>query len=193
PRERLPQASPDVECRREPEEPLRLGDVSLRMKNIARTERPMQGLADREARMAFPYEVAQRVVELEQRSAPPQCDVVNLTLRLGSGDTRREQVRLNDVGDMAEIARGAAITVDVHLLAAKHCVYPGGYYRRVRTVGILAPPEHVEVTKADSRQTVAATEYVGIELIDELAYCIRRQRTADHVLDLRQLRVVAVG
>ena len=68
----------------------------------------------------------------------------------GVGRGRGEQVRLHDVVDVAEVAAVRAVAEDHARLAADRASRdPARDHGRVRAVGILAAPEHVEVAQAD--------------------------------------------
>ena len=127
-------------------------------------------------------------------SAAADRHVVDLVDRLGGvGHGAASRLACTTLCDVAEVARGLAVAVDAHRLAAQHRGDPARDHRGIGAVRILARAEHVEVAQADRSHAVAAAEHVGVQLVDVLGHRIRRQRPADQVLDLRQAGMVAVG
>ena len=91
--------------------------------------------AARRAAAAGAARAAPRIISNSsfERGHVAHGDVVGLVhrLRILHGE-RREQVGLHDVVDVAEVARGLAVAVDVGGLAAQHRADPGRDHRRRR-------------------------------------------------------------
>ena len=84
-------------------------------------------------------------------SAPADRDVVHLVHRRGVRRRRgREQVRLHDVVDVAEVARRLAVAVDRRPARRAASRDPARNHRRVRALRILPRAEHVEVAQPDA-------------------------------------------
>ena len=104
-----------------------------------------------------------------------------------------QQVGLHSVVHEAEVAAGLAIAIDAHGLALDHRRRPFWDHRRVGAVGVLARPEDIEVAQADGLEAVGAGEHAGVQFVDVLGHRVGRERVADLVLYLGQVRVVPVG
>lgn len=74
------------------------------------------------------------------------------------------------------------------IIAAIHFRDHGG----VRTVGILARTEHIEITQAHTAKAISTREHIAVQFIDEFRDGIRRQGFADLVLLLRQVGMIAI-
>lgn len=105
----------------------------------------------------------------------------------------RQQVSLHRVVHKAEIPAGLTVTVDAYRITLDHRRRPFGDHRRVGTVGVLAGTEDIEVAQADGLEAVGAGEHAGVQLVDVLGHRVGRERVADLVFHLGQVRVVAVG
>ena len=117
--------------------------------------------------------------QLVQRRAIADRDVVDLVdgVRILGGGGK--QVGLDGVVDVAEVAAGFAVAVDIDRLVLDHAGDPLRDDRGIGAVGILAAAEDVEVAQADGLQAIAAAEHVGIQLVDQLGHRVGRQRLAD--------------
>ena len=135
------------------------------------------GAGDRAARPS--RSSANRVV---QRGAVADGDVVDLVARLGAFAGGGQQVGLDGVGDVAEVAAGFAVAVDVDRLALEQRGSPLGDHGGVGAVGVLAGAEDVEVAQADGCEAVAAGEDVGVEFVDVLGDGVGAERLADACL-----------
>ncbi len=151
------------------------------------------------------------LIQLIERGAVADCDVIDL---VDGGRERRhglprfarndgggrgcghgggEQIGLDGVVDVAEIAAGFAVAVDEDGLALDHAGDPLRYDGCVGAIGVLARAKDVEVAQADGFEAIGAGEDVGVDLVDQLSDGVGRQRLADVVFDLGQRRMVAVG
>jgi hypothetical protein len=72
-------------------------------------------------------------------------DIVRATSCALVGHGRGEQIRLNDIRDIAEVTRRLAVPENAAALVSQETRNPTGDHRGVRPGGILAPPENVEV------------------------------------------------
>ena len=132
------------------------------------------------------------IEEFVQGGALAEGHVVDLVAGLVLSEAG-EEVGLHDVVDVAEVAAGLAVAVDVDGLATDEAGEPLGYDGRIGAEGILALAEDVEVAQAHGGEAVAAGKHVGIEFVDVLGHRVGREGMAYLVLDLGQLRGVAVG
>ena len=120
------------------------------------------------------------------------CDVVRLTSCVDIFNRRRQQVGLNDVGDIAEISSGFSVTEDPATLASQQARDPARDYRRICSGRILTSPEHIEVAQADRLESVAHLERNGIRFVRRLARRVRRQRATQPLLYLRIVWSISV-
>src|ERR1700682_6682400 len=127
-----------------------------------------------------------------ERYPAARRDVIALPRRAFGTGRRREQVRLNDVADVAEIARRLPVAVDGDRYAGEHRCRPPWNHRRVRALGILSRTEHVEVSQSHARGSIAAIEDLGVELVEVLGDRIRRERQPDFIFDFWESGMVAV-
>ena len=104
-----------------------------------------------------------------------------------------QQVCLYDVVDIAEIAAGFAVAVDIDLFAPDQGLEPLGNDGGIRAVRVLALAKDVEIAQADGWKAVAALKDVCIKLVNIFGYRIGREGMADAILDLGQFLAVAVG
>ena len=81
---------------------------------------------------------------------------------------RGEEVGLDHVGDVTEVAAGLAVAVDPDRLVAEHGCNPFGDDRRVGPSRVLARTKNVEVAEADGVQAIAPGEDVGVKLVHQL-------------------------
>jgi hypothetical protein len=72
-------------------------------------------------------------------------DVVSATSCALLAHGRGEQIRLNDIRDIAEVTRRLTVAENAATLAAQETRNPAGDHRGGRPGGILALPENVEV------------------------------------------------
>lgn len=138
-------------------------------------------------------EMTEHREQLIERRAAARGHVVDLIHGVGPFGKCSTQVGLHHIADEAEVAAGFAITVDIDGPSGEERRRPTGDDGRIGTVGILPRSEHVEIPQADGGQAVASGEDVGVQLVHVLRHRIRRQRRADHVLDLGQRQAVAIG
>ncbi len=73
---------------------------------------------------------------------------------------------MHHVIDIAEVARGFAITVDLAALSGRELTEPARDDRRIGTLGILPGPEHIEIAQANRLHAVGTPEHIRIKLVD---------------------------
>jgi len=137
--------------------------------------------------------VAQQAEQGVERGAVADGHVVDLVARLGAFAGSGQQVGLHGVGDVAEVAAGFAVAVDVDGIALEQRGRPFRHHGGIGTLGVLPRAEDVEVAQADGGEAVAAGKHVGIQLVDVFGDGVRAERLADGVFDLGQAGVVAIG
>ena len=175
------------------EQARRLADVGLRVADVAGPELAIARRVAGGLRRVRHEAGLQLVVERVERRPSADRDVVDLVQARVAAGGGGQQVGLDRVVDVAEVARRLAVAVDRDRRVGEQRGDPLRDHGRVRAVRVLALAEHVEVAQADRREPVAAREDVRVQLVDVLGDRVRRQRPADVLLDLRQRRMVAVG
>jgi hypothetical protein len=111
--------------------------------------------------------VAQQAEQFVQRRSFADRDVIDLVLRIVSGK-RRAQVRLDRVGDVAEVATGRAVAVDFDFAAGDHGRDPLGDHRGIGSFRVLLGAEDVEIAQPDRREIIASRIDRRIDFIGEL-------------------------
>jgi hypothetical protein len=99
---------------------------------------------------------------------------------------RGRQVRLDDVVDVAEVARLRAVAEDARLLSGQRRGDELRDHGRVLRLRILARAEHVEVAQADGLEAVGARVDLHRDLAGQLASRRRARSARAHGLDLGQ-------
>src|SRR4029077_12265209 len=105
--------------------------------------------------------LADHFVKLVQGGLGADGDVELLSDDRGVLDGGGEEVGLDDVGDVAEIAAGGAVAIDEDGGVFNHRGDPLGNDGGVGAVGVLARTEDVEVTQADALDPVAFAKDIG--------------------------------
>src|ERR1051326_6648405 len=140
--------------------------IGLRMSDVARPRLAVYGSGSR-SQTAMLNQLSGNTAKKIVKSCPAaHCNIVNLiacffVLRRGG-----QKVRLNDVSDVTKISTGFTIPIDVHLLTVHQRRDPLGDYRRVGAIRVLAWPEYVEVSEANTTQPVAPGEHGSIEFVN---------------------------
>jgi hypothetical protein len=103
---------------------------------------------------------------------------------------------LHGVGYITEVAAGLAVPVDLNWLVLDHGGDPLGNDGSIRTVGILARPDYIEIAEADRFRAIATAEDGGLvealKLRPQLALELPGSYDPDvDGLALRQARVAA--
>src|SRR5262249_60275844 len=91
-------------------------------------------------------------------------------LARGGGRARGEDVRLDDVVDIREVARLTAVAVDLQQLAAQRPENEAGDHRRVFRGRVLAWAEHVEIAQADGFDAVELRAHPRVHLVRGLRH-----------------------
>ena len=104
-----------------------------------------------------------------------------------------QEVGLDGVVYVAEVAAGFAVAVDVDGLALDHAGNPFGDDGGIGAIGVLAFAKDVEVTQTNGVEAVATGKHVGVQLVDVFGNGVGAQGFAYGVLYLGQGRVVAIG
>ncbi len=123
--------------------------------------------------------VAQQAEQGVEGGAVADGDVVDLVARLGVFAGGGQQVGLYGVGDVAEVAAGFAVAIDVDGIALEQRGRPFGDHGGIGAVGVLPRAKDVEVAQADGGETVAAGKHVGIEFVDVFGDGVGAERLAD--------------
>ena len=119
--------------------------------------------------------------------------VVDLITRLCVFSGGGQQIDLHYILDIAEVAAGFAVAVNINFFSFQQCGDPFGNDSGVSAFRVLARAEDVEVAQADGVETVAAGKHIGIQLVDVFGHGVGAERLAYGVFDLWQASVVAVG
>ena len=168
-------------------------DISQGMAHITGAEVAVDGLGIFEVRKSLAQVVTKMNEEVIEAGAVADSNIVHL---IGSGGVFAgggEQVGLDGVVDVTEVAAGFAIAVDIHRLILDHGVDPFRDDRRIGAVGVLPLTEDIEVTQADGLEAVGAGEDVGVKFVDQFGNGIGRERFADLVFHFGQVGVVTIG
>ena len=82
-----------------------------------------------------------------------------------------EQICLDRVVDIAEIAGRFPVAIDEDRFLADHAGNPFRDHRGVRPVRILARTEHVEVAQPDRAESIAARKNLRVKLVHVFGQC----------------------
>ena len=104
----------------------------------------------------------------------------------------RQQIRLNDIGHVNEVASRLAIPIDIHRLALEHGGDPEGNYRGVGAARVLPRAKNIEVAQARELHAIALCENARVGLADGLGGRVGRKQTTGACLDLDRAGLVAI-
>src|SRR5258705_10079339 len=104
-------------------------------------------------------------------------DIVRLTGCIRILYRRSEQVGLNDIRDIAEIACCLSISENPAPLAPEQARNPAGNHGGVGAGGSLTPPEDLSVAQAHRLEAVAHLQRLSVGLVTELWRGVQRLRT----------------
>src|SRR5580704_13922729 len=183
--ERALQPLADVDLGLVAEERARGRDVGERVAYVAGPDGAVLGLERR------PRDVADVRDELVERRAIPASEVHELARELARR-RRREEVRVDDVVDVAEVARLLAVAEHDGPLLADRGGDELGHDGRVLALRVLPGAEDVEVAERQRLDPVEAREDTHRVLSGELAQRVGRDGLRGHRLDLGQRRGLAV-
>ena len=168
------------------------GDVRQRMAHVPGAEVAVDRFGFGGFRLVADDFFADEREQLGERGPLAERHVVDLVPGrvVGAGG---QQVGLHHVVDVAEVAGGFSVAVDVDRRALGERGEPQRDHGGVGSVRVLPLPEDVEVAQADGREAVAAREDFGVQLVHVLGHRVGGQRLADAILLLGQGGLVAVG
>jgi len=189
--------------RRIAQQALGFANIGLAVEHIARAKVAVHGMGIGTQTVGGQV-VAQQAKEDVERGAVAHRHVIDLiqcrvhglprfARNDGLGGGGGQQVGLHGVGDIAKVAAGFAVAVDVYRFALQQCGSPFRDDGGIGTAGVLAGAKHVEVTQADGVEPVAARKHLGIQLVDIFGDGVGAEGFADHVFDLGQAGMVAIG
>ncbi len=138
------------------------------MAHIAFPKRAIHRLQRRQFRLTRAEEIAYAVVQLVERGAAAKGHVVHLVHRLRGIRCGGQHVGLNDIVDVAEIARRFAIAIDLAALPGCQLAKPAWNDCGIGTFGVLPRAEHIEIAQANGLHAVGASEHIGVKLVDVL-------------------------
>src|SRR5215471_10081819 len=113
--------------------------------------------------------------QLIEGGAFAKCDVVDLIECFRARSDGRQEIRLDDIGNVAEITGRFSITIDIDRLALDQGSNPLRHYRGVTAGRVLPWAEHIEVTKPNALKAVSAAEHIRIQFIHDFSGRVRRQ------------------
>src|SRR5688572_9897554 len=99
---------------------------------------------------------------------------------------------IDDIGDIGEVARLLAISVDSRLPTFGERTQHDRDHARVSRTWVLSRTEDIEIANRDRLETVETHEKLHVLLAHELLQRIGRQRIGRHLLALWQRWKVAV-
>lgn len=163
------------------EQALRLAHVVLGMAHITGAEIPVTGFEIPqvgEAGLQGGTDGSQQVIKGGAVAHGHVVDLVGGRLvfhRCG------QQVGLDGIADVAEVAAGLAVAVDPYRLVSDHGRGPLGHHGGIGTVGVLAGAEDVEVPETDGAEIIGPCEHVGLLLVHQLGDGVGRGWSAREV------------
>lgn len=92
-----------------------------------------------------------------------------------------QNIGLHGIVDIAKVAAGCAIAINIDGVVVDHAGYPLGDYRCVCAVRVLPFAKHIKVAQANAVKAVAAGKHIGIEFVNVFGDSIGRQGFADLV------------
>lgn len=134
----------------------------------------------------------QDCIEVEQGHLGAAGDIVRLVDGSGVVGEQSQEIGLDGIVHIGEIAALEAVAVDERGLSLADAQHQPGDDSGIGAVGALARAKNIEVTQADELEAVQAAEYSRVELVDGLADGIRRKWLAGAVFALGQVRLVAI-
>lgn len=120
-------------------------------------------------------------------------DIVELVDGIGIISGSGQKVGLNDIGDIAKVASGFSIAIDVDWLSLDHRGNPGRDDCCIGAFRVLARTENIKVTQPDGRQSVAASKDVGVKFVTALGDSVGGERVSELLFYFGQMRVIAVN
>src|SRR6185436_9661174 len=118
--------------------------------------------------------------ELVERSLPSHGHIVDRIQPLTILTESRQEVRLDDVGNITEIATCFAVSINMDGLVFDHSRDPPGDDGCVSACGVLAWTKDIEVAQADAFHAITLRKGQCIQLVDTLRDGIWRKAIAKH-------------
>lgn len=159
-------------------------NVSLAVAHVARAEVAVHGLGALQVRVAGKQVAVQLGIQLIERGAITDGDVIDLVHGFGVLRGGGQQVGLHHIGNKAEVAAGFSVAVDEDGLAFDHAGDPFWDDGGIGAIGVLPGAKHVEIAQADGVKAVAAGKHVGVQLIDIFGDGVGAEGFADCVFHL---------
>lgn len=168
PFDRFLQALPHAELGIVAEEPAGLVDVGEGVGNVTGTAGAVNGLYLCDCWVELAQVILQICYELVKGGALTVCGVVDLVDGIRIRGRKGEHVHLYYVVDVGEVTAVFPVSVDGGGFVPHEFLYEERDDRGVRSVGVLAAAEDIEVSQTDVFRAVGAGEHVGVELIHVL-------------------------
>ena len=160
-------------------------DTGEGVTDVAGLEVGVDGFCDGmigEPRVQLSFECGVEFVETGGSAVGDVVDLVRKVIALSILGWPRlggsQEVGLDDIGNVAEIAGGFSIAIDLNFFAFDHGVDPTGNDSGIGTFGILTSTEDVEVTEAPRFQSIVARELSGVEFVNAFGDSVRRKSLA---------------
>ncbi len=171
----------------------RLPYVSPAVAHIANTKVTIHGLDLPQVRVNPLQNTVKLGAEFIERRLFARRHVVDLIDRPRIVSRGGQQIRLDCVVDVTEIATGLPVAIYKDLFALEHGSGPFRYHSSVFALGILPWPEHIEIAQTDRGKAVATGEDSGVEFVHIFGHAVRAELLAHNLFNLGQARVVTVS
>jgi len=169
------------------------GDVGHGVANVAGTEILVNWRLDLQRRIAGLQSVLENLQQLVQGCAFSDGDVVGLVDGFWIGCCCGQEVGLDNVVDVAEVASGFAVAIDADGLTFQDCVDPLGDDGGVGAIGVLARAENVELAQADGLELVGSGKGLGVEFVNGFGGGVWRKDASGFVFHFGGGRIVAIN
>jgi len=174
------------------EKALRFLDGSMGMADVAGTEVVVNGFLLWNGGIALTQDVLKEMEELVQGSSFANGNVEDLVESSRIVSCGGEEISLDDVVDVTEIATGLAIAINVNRLTLKECGDPTWNDRGVSACRVLAWAEDIEIAKADGVQIVRAGEDASVNFVHGLCGGVGRKGFSDVFFNFGERWKVAI-
>src|SRR6266481_7866575 len=105
---------------------------------------------------------------------------------------RGEEIGLDNVVDVTEVATGLAVAKNMNRLVLEQGGDPAWYNGRVSACRVLARAEDIEIAQADGVQIKCLGKDTGIKFVDGFCGGVGGKGLAEVVFDFRQGRKIAI-
>ena len=173
---------------------LAVADVGQRVAHVARAEVGKHRVGHLQVGLHFLDELAQQLGQFQQCGAARSGHVEDVG-RAGFVIGQREggaDVGLHHVVDVAEVAAGLAVAVDLHRFLAQQRGDPARDDGSIGAVGVLTGAEDVEIAHAGHAHAVAARVGAREQFVGSLGGGVGREHVAGDAFHLGQGGMVAV-